>query len=137
MGLTLSGTADTAGDATVFTQRIINAVDGICKCGPASACSTCVDADQTTTGESALIKKYIRHTEAHEAGHAMSLRAVSSTDIGEHYPSGTNVLLDSSVYYVQTTNKQTKVTTNKFYIGSGYYTGTMYTPNDVAGAKLK
>jgi len=135
LGYTLTGTVATAGDATVWTQKIINAVEAICKCGPTSNCTTCVDVDGITIGEQNVIQKFIRHTIAHEAGHAMTLRAVSTTDIGEHYPSGTNTLLDSSVKVQQST--RSKVTTSTWYIGSNYYTGTAVTPNDVGAAKLR
>lgn len=139
LGLTLPpGTPNTAGDATVFTQRIINFVHGLCKCADPNNCPTCQDALGGTQGEANIIAKFIRFAIAHEAGHAMTLRAVSSTDIGEHYPSGTNVLLDSSVYYTQSTSKG--VTTTKFYIGSNYYTCTSrckYAPNDTVSAALR
>lgn len=130
------GTPDTAGDAVVFTQRIKNFVHGLCNCTAPDNCpTTCYDALDQTQGEANVIAKFMRHTIAHEAGHAMTLRAVSSTDIGEHYPQQTNVLLDSSVYYTQSKG------VTKFYIGSGYYTCTSHCkygpPNDKDSATLR
>ena len=138
LGRTLPpGTPNTAGDSTIFTQRIINAVDSLCNCGATSNCNTCVDALDGTIGEAAVIDKYIRHNIAHEVGHAMTLKRLSATDIGYHYPSQTNVILDSSVYYVKTGKK--KHPTYNFYIGSSYYTGTdpQYGINDLDGATLR
>ena len=125
LGTSIPGTPNTTSDyAYVYTQTINNTVKSIC------GTSTCKDADGTTTIAN-VADKYKRHTIAHEIGHMMTLRAVSSTDIGSHYPTQTNVILDSSVYYVKAKGGYT------FYIGSTYYTGTAYTPNDRDGAALR
>jgi hypothetical protein len=111
LGISNYGTPNGIDFATIFTQRIVQFVNSLC------ANANCVDSTGLTNDE--LKKKYIKHVIAHEVGHVVLLTNVSNPDFGGyHYKTGTNVILDQSVYY---TNKRGSVT---------YYIGTQYTTND-------
>jgi len=109
--------------ATVFTQRIIDFVNSVCVAG-----TTCVDSNSPSVNTpAAVIDHYIRHTIAHElGGHVLTLAPVYNSRFGgNHYQSGTNVVMEQSVKY---TKKGTKVT---------WYISTLYTDPDRAGVKLQ
>jgi len=111
--------------ATVFTQRIANFVNSVCVAG-----ITCVDSNSAANGvdtTAEVIDLYIRHTIAHElGGHVLTLAPVYNARFGgNHYQSGTNVVMEQSLVY---TKKGTKVT---------WYISTLYTDPDRAGIKLQ
>jgi len=110
LGVTSCGTPNGLDLATVYTQRIQNHV-----------LSVNPSASQT------LIDTYIKHTIAHEVGHMVGPLAptYNANYGGYHYQTGTNVVLDQSVYY---TSKKGVVT---------FYIGTTYTSADKSGIKLK
>ena len=93
--------------------------------------SKCADSTGVydTTSNPALTQKYILHTIAHEVGHVLGPLAptYNANYGGYHYQSGTNVIMDQSIYY--TYSGSTNQTT--FYIGTGY------TATDQTSTKLK
>lgn len=129
LGFSNTGTPDGLDLATVYTQRIINFIKSVC--GSSYGTSNCADStgvyDNNSTGNLALTQKYITHTINHEVGHMLGpLAPVYNANYGGyHYKSGTNVIMDQSVYY---TSKGGKVT---------FYSGTSYTSADQAKVKLK
>lgn len=111
--------------ATVFTQRIADFVNSVCVAG-----TTCVDSQVATNGVNtpqAVIDHYIRHTIAHElGGHVLTLAPVYNINFGgNHYQSGTYVVMEQSLKY---TKKGTKVT---------WYISTIYTDPDRAGVRMQ
>ena len=75
-----------------------------------------------------VISTFIKNTIAHEASHSMALAPkYDSRYGGNHYQTGTNVVMDQSVYY--TTGKNPAST--KFYLPGVYATA------DPPAAKLK
>jgi hypothetical protein len=111
--------------ATVFTQRIANFVTSTC-----AGSSTCADSNAATNGVDTLsevIDHYIRHTISHElGGHVLTLAPVYNSRYGgNHYQSGTKVVLEQSVTY---TKKSGRVT---------WYISSLYTDPDRAGARLQ
>jgi hypothetical protein len=111
--------------ATVFTQRIANFVTSTC-----AGSSTCADSNAATNGVdtvSEVIDHYIRHTIAHElGGHVLTLAPVYNSRYGgNHYQSGTKVVMEQSVTY---TKKSGRVT---------WYISSLYTDPDRAAAKLR
>jgi len=111
--------------ATVFTLRIANFVNSVCVAGLA-----CVDSNFAVNGVDTapeVIDLYIRHTIAHElGGHILTLAPVYNSRFGgNHYQSGTNVVMEQSLKY---TKKGTQVT---------WYISTLYTDPDRAGVKLQ
>lgn len=120
LGISNYGTPNKLDFATVFTKRIVQFIDSQC-----AGANACVDSTGISNRDE-LKKKYIKHVIAHEVGHVVSLTNVSNANFGGyHYQTGTNVLLDQSVYY---TNKSGTVT---------YYIGTNYTTNDQSVFKVK
>jgi hypothetical protein len=120
---------DSFDQATIYTQNIIDNIE--LKCGARVNTSRCADTAGAYGQE--LVDKYIKHTIAHETGHMVVLRYLDlskSSDfktymnIGNHYPTGTSVLLDQSVKF---TDKSGKVT---------FYLGTVYTSPDQANFKI-
>jgi hypothetical protein len=107
LGISSPGTPNGLDLATVYTQRIKNSFTSILG----------------TTPSQDLIDLYIKHTIAHEIGHMVGPLAPtgSSSYGGYHYKSGTNVIMDQSVYYKGTT----------------FYIGTTYTSTDQTKTKLK
>ena len=106
LGMASCGTPNGLDLATIYTKRIEKHV------------TTVKQAPNAT-----LTENYIKHTIAHEVGHMLGPLApkyVSSYG-GNHYKSGTNVLMDQSVYYKGTT----------------FYIGTTFTSSDKTGMKLK
>jgi hypothetical protein len=99
--------------ATIFTECIKNFVNS-------------VYASAGATVPAGLIDAYTRHTIAHETGHMLSLTTTYNDRFGGyHYKTGTNVIMDQSVYY---TNKSGVV---------NFYIGTKYAATDQSGFKLK
>lgn len=107
LGISSPGTPNGLDLATVYTQRIKNSFTSILG----------------TTPSQDLIDLYIKHTIAHEIGHMVGPLAPtgSSSYGGYHYKSGTNVIMDQSVYYKGTT----------------FYIGTTYTSKDQTKTILK
>jgi hypothetical protein len=106
LGMASCGTPNGLDLATIFTKRIFNHVNTV-----------------SGSPNPSLVEIYIKHTIAHEVGHMLGPLApkyVSSYG-GNHYKSGTNVLMDQSVYYKATT----------------FYIGTTFTSSDKTGMKLK
>jgi hypothetical protein len=117
MGISYEGTPVGRDNALVYTAKIINHVNSVYAAAGASI-------------QPGLIYTYIKQTIAHEIGHMVGpLAPVSARDQerygGFHYKSGTNVIMDQSVYY---TSKGKSVT---------FYVGTTWTSLDIAGIKLK
>jgi hypothetical protein len=111
--------------ATVFTQRIANFVTSTC-----AGSSICTDSNAATNGvdtASEIIDHYIRHTIAHElGGHVLTLAPVYNSRYGgNHYQSGTKVVMEQSVTY---TKKSGRVT---------WYISSLYTDPDRAAATLR
>lgn len=107
LGYTSScGTPNGLDLTTVYTARIKNFVKSVYPGAPQS-----------------LIDTYIKHTIAHEVGHSVGPLApvFNSNYGGYHYKTGTNVLMDQSVYYK----------------GKTFYIGTAYTSTDQAATNLK
>jgi len=118
LGISQYGTPNGPDLATVYTQRIKNHIMSVC--GSSFGTSKC--ADNTGVSSQALIDKYIKHTIAHEAAHMLTLTTTYNDRLGgHHYKTGTNVILDQSVYYKGTT----------------FYIGTTFTSADKSGAALK
>lgn len=118
LGISQYGTPNQLDLATVYTQRIKNHIMSVC--GSSFGTSKC--ADNTGVSSQALIEKYIKHTIAHEAAHMLTLTTIYNNRLGgHHYKTGTNVILDQSVYYKGTT----------------FYVGTTFTSADKSGATLK
>ncbi|MBM4338428.1 MAG: hypothetical protein FJ110_02685 [Deltaproteobacteria bacterium] len=118
LGISFEGTPNSRDNAVVYTAKIINHVNSVY----ASA-----NAGQPPSD---IISRYIKQTIAHEIGHVIGpLAPVSLRDQerygGYHYKSGTNVIMDQSVYYTVKGNKVT------------FYIGTTYTSLDKEGIKLK
>jgi hypothetical protein len=108
LGFSSCGTPNGLDLATVYTKRIINFVNSVY--GGATLSSDLIDT-------------YIKHTIAHEVGHMVGPLApkYNASYGGYHYKTGTNVIMDQSVYYK----------------GITFYIGTTYTSADQTGAKLK
>jgi len=130
VGISFEGTPKSRDDALVYTAKIENHIETVCNCsgsiGP-TWCTGCCDS--TGACGVALFHKYIKQIVAHEIGHMIGpLAPVSLRDKerygGYHYKSGTNVIMDQSVYY---TVKGSIVT---------FYVGTTWTSLDIAGIKL-
>jgi hypothetical protein len=109
--------------ATIYTLRINNFIKSAC--GASYSTSKCADSTGVydtvgANGNLALTKKYILHTIAHEVAHMLGplAPAYNAKFGGYHYKSGTNVIMDQSVYY---TSKSGTVT---------FYSGTKYTAAD-------
>jgi hypothetical protein len=118
LGISFEGTPNSRDNAVVYTAKIINHLNSVYW----SANAGLPPQD--------VISRYIKQTIAHEIGHVIGpLAPVSLRDQerygGYHNKSGTNVIMDQSVYY---TSKGNKVT---------FYIGTTYTSLDIGGIKLK
>jgi hypothetical protein len=126
LGFSNCGTPDGLDFSTVYTQRIINFIKSVCGSNFAAGNTNCADNSVPPLTGTALLNKYIMHTIDHEVGHVLGpLAPVYNAKIGYHYVTGTNVIMDQSVYY---TSKGGKVT---------FYSGTTYTSADQSGVKFK
>ena len=122
LGIANYGTPNGLDLATIYTARIKAHVNSVCT----ASITSCNDADGITIGAANVIDKYIRHTIAHEVAHNMVLTDTYNDRFGGyHYKSGTNTVLDQSVYY---TSKSGKVT---------WYIGSSFTPADQAVVRLQ
>lgn len=91
LGMASCGTPMGLDLATIYTQRIVNHVTSVL-----GASNTNLQNQITT---------YIKHTIAHEVGHMLGPLAPKYVDTfgGNHYKTGTKVVMDQSVYYKDTT----------------------------------
>jgi hypothetical protein len=131
MGESIEGYPNLGVQGTVFTERIRNHVNSVCQ---GNSCYDCMSPGTDCTvsptfgpviNVDEFIKKYIKHTAAHETAHMIGpLRTIKDKRIGRHYPSGTNVILDQSVYY---TSKRGIV---------NWYLGTSFTQEDINSMRL-
>ena len=111
-GICNQGTPNGLDGCVVYTQRIVNFVNSKCPTGV-----TCLISPATSGTAAAVISTFIQNTIAHEASHSMALTATYNSRYGgNHYQTGTNVVMDQSVYY---TVKGTKTT---FFIPGAYAT---------------
>jgi hypothetical protein len=122
LGLTNTGTPNGLDNSTIYTQRIVNYLQGVC--GPGYA--NCVDAYSNATGTE-FLNRYILHIINHEVGHELGPLSptYNASYGGYHYKTGSNVIMDQAVYYTTANGK------NTFYIGTGY------TSTDQNSIKLK
>jgi hypothetical protein len=126
LGISNTGTPNDLDNTTIYTSRIKKFVTDTCGSNNYNT-SKCADSTSTSVFGDALLQKYILHTIAHEIGHVLGpLSPIYDPNYGgNHYKSGTNVIMDQSVYYTKSGDQTT------FYIGTGY------TASDQSSAKLK
>ena len=111
-GICNQGTPNGLDGCVVYTQRIVNFVNSKCPAGV-----TCLISPATSGTAAEVISTYIQNTIAHEASHSMSVTATYNSRYGgNHYQTGTNVVMDQSVYY---TTKGSKTT---FFLPGAYAT---------------
>jgi len=136
LGFSNTGTPNGPDLATVYTQRINNFISTAC--GSAYGTSNCADTTGVfdtankagtcngTGSNCALTYKYILHTINHEVAHVLGPLAplYNANYGGYHYVTGTNVIMDQSVYYTSIGGKVT------------FYTGTTFTGTDQDGVKF-
>jgi hypothetical protein len=110
LGYAQQGTPNGLDNTVIYTQRIINHIDEVC-----TDSSICHESAGSERPE--LYGIYIRQTLAHEVGHLTGLAVDYNARFGgNHYKTGSNVMMDQSVKY---TNKGGKVT---FYVPQVYST---------------
>lgn len=111
-GVCNQGTPNGLDGCIVFTQVISNFVNSKCPTGV-----PCLISPSTTGTVAAVISTYIQNTIAHEASHSMAVTAKYISRFGgNHYQTGTNVVMDQSVYYTTRGGKTT------FFIPGAYAT---------------
>jgi len=119
LGTSTYGTPNGTNNVIVYTKRIQAFIDGVCPAGV-----TCTDSTGLLD-KAAVVAKYIRHTIAHEIGHDVSLTGTSNASYGGyHYATGTNTVMEQSVY---------KTTTS----GVKFYVSDTFTSVDQGGYKMK
>ena len=107
-GICNQGTPMGEDGCVVYTQRIVNFVTSKCS-------GSCYIGASGPLPINTVISTFIKNTIAHEASHSMALTATYNNRFGgNHYQTGTNVVMDQSVYY---TTKGTKTT---FFIPGAY-----------------
>lgn len=97
-GVCTQGTPNKLDRCIVYTQKIVNVVNSTCagKTCVLSPAGLSLDADQIRN----VIANYFQDTIAHELSHALSLAPTYNSKLGgNHYKTGTNVVMDQSVYY--------------------------------------
>ena len=143
LGFSNTGTPDGPDLSTVYTQRIntfISTTCGTAAYGTANCADTsgvydsnttlapanCTNCNFCNSANCALTLKYIKHTINHEVAHVLGpLAPVYNANYGGyHYKTGTNVIMDQSIYYTSIGGKVT------------FYIGTTYTGPDEAGVKF-
>lgn len=95
LGSCIQGTPNDEDGCVVYTQRIVNFLNTKC---PGTTCK--ISPSTTLLTAVQVLPTYIRNSIAHEVSHSMGLGAQYDAEIGNHYVSGTNVVMDTSVYYV-------------------------------------
>ena len=117
------GTPNSPDLAQIYTQRIINHIDSVC--GSASSCKDSAGTSYLSPFTD-LKNLYIKNTLAHESGHLMEQAPDYNRRFGgNHYKTGSGVIMDQSVKY---TKKGTKVT---------YYIATEWSPTSQEAVTLK
>ena len=125
LGFANTGTPNDLDQVTICTKRIKTFIENTCLNAP-----VCVDS--TGAAGSTLINNYILHTIAHEVGHVLGPLApiYNASYGGNHYMSGTNVIMDQSIYYTSKLDNANAKNVN-------FYVTTAFTSADQSGAKLK
>jgi hypothetical protein len=126
-GAAQQGTPNGEDGATVYTQRIINFVNGRCTAGYTCNANPDSSGAPTVTGVGNVTNLYIRNVIAHEMGHVSNLTTTKDRRFEWHYAPGSGTVMEQSARY--TSNKSSKVVT--------FYLSTEYTPVDIAGVILK
>jgi hypothetical protein len=97
-GTCTQGTPNKLDRCIVYTQKIVNVVNGTCagKTCVLSPVGLALNADPVGN----VIANYFQDTIAHELSHSLSLAPTYNKNLGgNHYKTGTNVVMDQSVYY--------------------------------------
>jgi len=96
------GTPNGPDRCAVFTQRIVNLITSTC------AGKACILSPGGTSTIAGVIAVFIQNTISHEASHSLSLTSKYDSRFGgNHYKTGTNTVMDQSVYYVSKTSDVT------------------------------
>lgn len=124
-GAAQQGTPNGLDGATVYTQRIVNFVDG--RCVTPYTCIANPDASgyASVTGIQNVKNFYIRNVIAHEMGHVSSLTPTIDRRFEWHYAPGSGTVMEQSASYTKSNNTKTVT----------FYLSTRYAPLDVVNIR--
>lgn len=123
LGTSTYGTPNGTNNVIVYTKRIQAFIDSVCTSGITS----CTDSSGQATDKAAVAIRYIKHTIAHEVGHDVSLTRTSNAAYGGyHYATGTNTVMEQSVYKEYPTTSSVK-----------FFVSDTFTATDQGGSRLK